>query len=52
MGSARRRSTRLMAPPKASTKASETIDVTTNSQRSSSMPRETPIASRTGRRKK
>ena len=48
----RRRFMRATTPPKASTARSAVPDVTTKSQRSSSIPRATPIASRTGRRKK
>ena len=48
----RLRSKRFTMPPKASTATSEAIELPTNSQRRSSMPRDTPRASRTGRRQK
>ena len=51
-GMKRRRFVRATTPPKASTAASDAPDVTKKSQRRSPIPRATPIASRTGRRKK
>jgi hypothetical protein len=48
----RRRFVRLTTPPNASTTMSEMIEVRMNSHLRSPMPREIPIASRTGRRKK
>ena len=50
-GMKRRRFVLATTPPNASTMTRETTEVSAKSQRRSSMPRDTPIASRTGRRK-